>query len=90
MLDDLLDLWALASREELDHSLLAALVTCVALAAVVTSCIYRRPRPVYLLNYSVYKPPEEWRCTHDEFLENSRMCGVSSLPPLLLCCQTPV
>ncbi|CAL8466615.1 g6151 [Coccomyxa elongata] len=75
MLDDLLDLWALASREELDHSLLAALVLCVALAAVVTACIYRRPRPVYLLNYSVYKPPEEWRCTHDEFLENSRMCG---------------
>lgn len=81
MLDDLWDLWELASREELDSSLLAALAICVALAAVVTACIYRRLRPVYLLNYSVYKPPEEWRVTHDEFLENSRMCGVRSLLP---------
>lgn len=79
MLDGLLDLWAVASREKLDRTLLAALALCVALTAVVTAWIYRRLRPVYLLNYSVYKPPEEWRVTHNEFLDNSRACGVRSL-----------
>lgn len=75
-LDELSDLWALAHQEELQHSLLAALAVCVALTAVLTAYISRRPRPVYLLNYSVYKPPEEWRITHERFLENSRVCGV--------------
>ena len=36
----------------------------------------RRQRPVYLLNYSVYKPPDSWKATHKSFLENSIISGV--------------
>lgn len=80
MLDELWELWTLAQQEELQHSLLTAVAVCTALAAVVTAYIFRRARPVYLLNYSVYKPPEEWRASHDQFLEISRLCGVRPCP----------
>ena len=36
----------------------------------------RRQRPVYLLNYAVYKPPDSWKATHKSFLDNSISCGV--------------
>ena len=32
---------------------------------------------MYLLNYSVYKPPDSWKATHKSFLDNSVGCGVS-------------
>lgn len=32
---------------------------------------------MYLLNYSVYKPPDSWKATHKSFLDNSRTSGVS-------------
>lgn len=76
-LHELADLWALVAEEELQLSLLAVLAVCIALTAVLTAYIFSRARPVYLLNYSVYKPPEEWKISHEGFLDNSRRCGVS-------------
>ncbi len=35
---------------------------------------------MYLLNYSVYKPPDSWKSTHKSFLDNSVACGVSLSP----------
>lgn len=34
---------------------------------------------MYLLNYSVYKPPDSWKSTHKSFLDNSVGCGVRSM-----------
>ena len=32
---------------------------------------------MYLLNYSVYKPPDSWKSSHKSFLDNSIACGVA-------------
>jgi hypothetical protein len=54
---------------------LALMALCVALVAVATAYLCKRGRPVYLLNYCVYKPPDAWKCPSATFLQNSRQCG---------------
>jgi 3-ketoacyl-CoA synthase len=77
--DDLVELWALAEHADLQVSLLCALSACVLLTVVATLYVVQRRRPVYLLNYSVYKPPDSWKITHDTFIDNSYKCGVRTL-----------
>ncbi|CAK0756185.1 hypothetical protein CVIRNUC_002434 [Coccomyxa viridis] len=47
----------------------------MALTALFMYLLFRRQRPVYLLNYAVYKPPDSWKSTHESFLDNSVSCG---------------
>lgn len=53
-------------------------VPCIYAEGPLVLC--RRQRPVYLLNYSVYKPPDSWKSSHKSFLDNSIACGVSLVP----------
>lgn len=88
-LDDLVDWWALASHADVHVTMLCAMSACVLLSVVITLYIMRRQRPVYLLNYSVYKPPDNWKITHDEFIQNSINCGVwhLTIPRCLSSCH---
>lgn len=71
-------LWGALAEEEQLMPVLALLATCIMLTVVTMIYIFKRARPVYLLNYCVYKPPDEWKCSSAEFLRNSQRCGVST------------
>ncbi|KAH7652289.1 Very-long-chain 3-oxoacyl-CoA synthase protein [Dioscorea alata] len=46
------------------------------LSFVVTVYCFTRPRPVYLLDFSCYKPENERKCTRELFIERSGLAGV--------------
>jgi 3-ketoacyl-CoA synthase len=55
-------------------ALLAALATLAA-AGLAALLLPRRPAPVYLLAFSVFRPPARLRCSRAKFLAISRDCG---------------
>jgi 3-ketoacyl-CoA synthase len=84
ILDDLEDLWVLASHADVHVTALCSLAAIVAVTVLLTLHFMRRPRPVYLLNYAVYKPPDSWKSSHQNFLDNSERCGVRFHGPAIL------
>lgn len=60
-----------AARGAAVLAVLAAL-TLVGLAAAL---LPRRPTPVYLMAFSVFRPPAHLRCSRKKFIEISRDCG---------------
>ena len=49
---------------------------CVLLTIVALTYIFARSKPVYLIDYHCYKPPDRLKMPHQKFLELSRNCGV--------------
>lgn len=67
---DVLQLW-----DHLQFNLISVL-TCVGITVfAVTMYLMSRPRPVYLVDYSCYKPGDHLKSPAGMFLYNSSMCG---------------
>ncbi|KAK7264989.1 hypothetical protein RJT34_32604 [Clitoria ternatea] len=69
-LRDLYDLW-----EHLQYNLISVIVCSALLVFLSTLYFLTRPRPVYLVNFSCYKPEESRKCTKSTFMDHSRLTG---------------
>lgn len=69
-LQDLHDLW-----DHLRFNLISVIVCSTLLVFLSTLYFVTRPRPVYLVNFSCYKPDENRKCTRKIFMDQSRNHG---------------
>lgn len=76
-LQDLYDLW-----EHLQFNLISVIICSTLLVFLCTLYFLTRPRPVYLVNFSCYKPEEARKCTKKIFMDQSRMTGTFTLENL--------
>lgn len=67
---DLYDLW-----EHLQFNLISVILCSTLLVFLATLYFLTRPRPVYLVNFSCYKPEDARKCTRQIFMERSRLTG---------------
>lgn len=72
---ELTRMWHQAKQTDLTFSLVTFVACCIVLAGVVLSYILLQGKPVYLVDYSVYKGPEQLKVTRDFFMEHSRNIG---------------
>ncbi|XP_041003716.1 3-ketoacyl-CoA synthase 11 [Juglans microcarpa x Juglans regia] len=69
-LHDLYDLW-----EHLQYNLISVIICSTLLVFLSTVYFLTRPRAVYLVNFSCYKPEEPRKCTKKIFMDQSQMTG---------------
>ncbi|XP_030552861.1 3-ketoacyl-CoA synthase 11 [Rhodamnia argentea] len=69
-LKDLHDLWI-----HLQYNLISVILCSTLLVFLSTLYFVTRPRPVYLVNFSCYKPEESRKCTKKIFMDQSRLTG---------------
>ncbi|KAK4388924.1 3-ketoacyl-CoA synthase 11 [Sesamum angolense] len=69
-LQDLYVLW-----DHLRFNLISVIVCSALLVFLSTVYFLTRPRPVYLVNFSCYKPNDDRKCTRQIFMERSRLTG---------------
>ncbi|CAI9094477.1 OLC1v1030224C1 [Oldenlandia corymbosa var. corymbosa] len=69
-LPDLYALW-----EHLKFNLISVIVCSTLLVFLSTVYFLTRPRGVYLVNFSCYKPEDARKCTRQMFMERSQMTG---------------
>ncbi|KAK4783277.1 hypothetical protein SAY86_007651 [Trapa natans] len=67
---DLQDLWI-----HLQYNLISVILCSTLLVFLSTLYFLTRPRPVYLVNFSCYKPDESRKCTKKIFMERSGLIG---------------
>jgi len=72
-LHDLYDLW-----EHFQYNLLSVIICSTLLVFLSTVYFLTRPHPVYLVNFSCYKPDESRKCTKKIFMDQSQMTGTFS------------
>ncbi|KAF3951777.1 hypothetical protein CMV_022609 [Castanea mollissima] len=70
-LQDLYDLW-----EHLQYNLISVIICSALLVFLSTVYFVTRPSPVYLVNFSCYKPEESRKCTRRMFVDQSRLTGI--------------
>lgn len=59
----------------LRYNLVSVLVCSAFLVFGTTVYIMTRPRPVYLVDYACYRPPDRLQVPYHRFMEHSRLCG---------------
>ncbi|XP_058105440.1 3-ketoacyl-CoA synthase 11-like [Magnolia sinica] len=69
-LKDLEELW-----EHLQYNLVTVVLCSTLLVFLATAYFMTRPRAVYLVNFSLYKPSDDRKCTREIFVERSRLTG---------------
>lgn len=69
-LQDVYVLW-----DHLRFNLISAILCSTLLVFLSTLYFLTRPRPVYLVNFSCYKPEDARQCTRQVFMERSRSIG---------------
>ncbi|KAL9446014.1 hypothetical protein AB3S75_013819 [Citrus x aurantiifolia] len=69
-IDDLRQLWI-----HLQFNLVSVVICSAILVFGLTVFIMTRPRPVYLVDYSCYKPPHNLKASYDKFMEHSKLTG---------------
>ncbi|PNX87014.1 3-ketoacyl-CoA synthase 11-like protein, partial [Trifolium pratense] len=69
-LKDIYDIW-----ENLQYNLVSVIICSTLLVFLSTLYFMTRPRPVYLVNFSCYKPEESRKCTKKMFMDHSRASG---------------
>ncbi|KAF8377926.1 hypothetical protein HHK36_031314 [Tetracentron sinense] len=69
-LDDVHQLWL-----HLQYNLVSVIIFSAVVVFGSTVYIMNRPRPVYLVDYSCYRPPSQYKVRYDQFLEHSRLTG---------------
>ncbi|KAH9319203.1 hypothetical protein KI387_020972 [Taxus chinensis] len=67
------DIWQLWVH--LQFNLVSVLVCSAVLVFGCTVYVMSRPRPVYLVDYSCYKPPEALKVDYKHFMEHSKLSG---------------
>ncbi|KAJ6330053.1 hypothetical protein OIU76_008812 [Salix suchowensis] len=68
---DLHDLW-----DHLKFNLISVILCSTLLVFLLTLYFLTRPRPVYLVNFSCYKPDDSRKCTRKIFMDRSKLTGV--------------
>lgn len=69
-IDDLRQLWI-----HLQFNLVSVVICSAILVFGLTVFIMTRPRPVYLVDYSCYKPPNNLKASYDKFMKHSKLAG---------------
>ncbi|KAK8343002.1 hypothetical protein V6Z11_A08G280200 [Gossypium hirsutum] len=77
-IQDLHDLW-----EHLQYNLISVIICSMLLVFLLTLYFLTRPRPVYLVNFSCYKPDKARICTKKMFVDQSQMSGTFTEENLL-------
>ncbi|KAL9257183.1 3-ketoacyl-CoA synthase 11-like protein, partial [Drosera capensis] len=72
-LEDIHIMW-----QHLQYNLISVIISSTLLVFLSTLYFVTRPRPVYLVNFSCYKPQESQKCTRPYFMEKSSLAGVFS------------
>jgi 3-ketoacyl-CoA synthase len=57
------------------HAIFSPAVKTTALILFVGGWMVRRDNPIYLLSFATFKPPEEWKCSHDDIMEMMKRQG---------------
>ncbi|KAD4179117.1 hypothetical protein E3N88_27708 [Mikania micrantha] len=61
--------------EHLQYNFITVMAVSVAAVLGFTAYLMTRPRPVYLVDYSCYRPPDNLKVKFDVFMERSRLHG---------------
>jgi 3-ketoacyl-CoA synthase len=69
-LNDIRQLWL-----HLQYNLLSVVICSAFLVFGLTVYIMTRPRPIYLVDYSCYRPPDQLKAPYGSFMEHSRLNG---------------
>eukprot|EP00879_Flechtneria_rotunda_P017594 GHRR01018444.1.p1 GENE.GHRR01018444.1~~GHRR01018444.1.p1 ORF type:complete len:456 (+),score=130.64 GHRR01018444.1:379-1746(+) len=69
---ELLKLWTVASQTDLTFNLVTVVACCSVLLAAVLSFFLLQTRPVYLVDFSVYKSPDSWKIPKQLFFDCSK------------------
>ncbi|KAE9587566.1 putative oxidoreductase, Very-long-chain 3-oxoacyl-CoA synthase [Lupinus albus] len=69
-LNDVYDIW-----EHLQYNLISVILCSTFMVFLSTLYFVTRPRPVYLVDFSCYKPEEARKCTKKMFMDQSRVTG---------------
>ncbi|CAN8298111.1 unnamed protein product [Cochlearia groenlandica] len=69
-LKDLASLW-----EHLQYNLISVIVCSMLFVFLMTIYFMTRPRPVYLVDFSCYKPDDARKCTKKIFMDRSKQTG---------------
>ncbi|KAJ7966139.1 3-ketoacyl-CoA synthase [Quillaja saponaria] len=69
-LQDLQDLW-----DHLRYNLISVILCSTLLVFLLTLYFVTRPRPVYLVDFSCYKPEDARKCTRQTFMDRSVSAG---------------
>jgi len=69
-LNDIRQLWL-----HLQYNLASVVICSAFLVFGLTVYIMTRPRPIYLVDYSCYRPPDRLKAPFDSFMEHSRLNG---------------
>ncbi|KAJ8442344.1 hypothetical protein Cgig2_018600 [Carnegiea gigantea] len=72
-LEDLYLLW-----EHLQYNLISVIICSTLIVFLSTIYFVTCPRPVYLVNFSCYKPNESLKCSRSYFMEKSQLTGAFS------------
>lgn len=72
---DLERLWMVARQTDLTLNMITAIFCITALAAAIISYYLLKTRPVYLVDFSIYRAPDSWIATYSRFIGGSRGCG---------------
>ncbi|WIA44626.1 hypothetical protein OEZ86_007343 [Tetradesmus obliquus] len=64
---DLSRLWVVAKQTDLTFNLVSAVACCSVLLGVLVSMFLMQQRPVYLVDYHVYRAPDSWKVTRAQF-----------------------
>uniref|UniRef100_A0A6M2E6Q1 3-ketoacyl-CoA synthase n=1 Tax=Populus davidiana TaxID=266767 RepID=A0A6M2E6Q1_9ROSI len=70
-IQDLHDLW-----DHLKFNLISVILCSTLLVFLLTLYFLTRPSPVYLVNFSCYKPDDSRKCTRKIFMDRSKVAGV--------------
>ncbi|CAK9176370.1 unnamed protein product [Ilex paraguariensis] len=68
--EDILQLWF-----HLKYNLVSVIICSAILVFGSTVYIMTRPRPIYLVDYSCYRPPDDLKAPFNQFMEHSRLTG---------------
>ncbi|CAL8469239.1 g8780 [Coccomyxa elongata] len=71
---ELKEIWDVAARTNLQFNMITFMTCCLLLTIVASVYVFTRSKPVYLLDYHCYKPPDELKMPHAKFLQLSRDC----------------
>lgn len=72
---ELARLVAIAKQTDLTFNLATFIATIGALVGVAVSYMVLRTRPVYLVDFEVFRAPDSWIATYARFMAGSRACG---------------
>eukprot|EP00878_Enallax_costatus_P002014 GHUV01002178.1.p1 GENE.GHUV01002178.1~~GHUV01002178.1.p1 ORF type:complete len:506 (+),score=137.11 GHUV01002178.1:244-1761(+) len=64
---ELTRLWEVAKQTDLTFNLVSAIVCCSVLLGVLVTMFLMQQRPVYLVDYHVYRAPDSWKVSRAQF-----------------------